>query len=61
MKSERTEPIYQVWRDIGLLLDMYTSTNDAFLTDDFIEDLTRQIHESAWQLVNVTRPEEDKA
>ena len=61
MKSERTEPIYQVWRDIGLLLDMYTSTNDAFLTDDFIEDLTRQIHESAWQLVNVTRPEEDKS
>ena len=61
MKSERTEPIYQVWRDIGLLLDMYTSTNDAFLTDDFIEDLTRQIHESAWQLVNVTRPEEDES
>ena len=61
MKSERTEPIYQVWRDIGLLLDMYTSTNDAFLTDDFIENLTRQIHESAWQLVNVTRPEEDES
>ena len=61
MKSERTEPIYQVWRDIGLLLDMYTSTNDAFLTDDFIEDLTRQIHESAWQLLNVTRPEEDES
>ena len=61
MKSERTEPIYQVWRDIGLLLDMYTSTNDAFLTDDYIENLTRQIHESAWQLVNVTRPEEDES
>ena len=61
MKSERTEPIYQVWRDIGLLLDMYTSTKEAFLTDDFIEDLTRQIHESAWQLVNVTRPEEDES
>ena len=61
MKSERTEQIYQVWRDIGLLLDMYTSTNDAFLTDDFIENLTRQIHESAWQLVNVTRPEEDES
>ena len=61
MKSERTEPIYQVWRDIGLLLDMYTSTNDAFLTDDFIENLPRQIHESAWQLVNVTRPEEDES
>ena len=55
------EDAHQVWRDIGLLLDMYTSTNDAFLTDDFIEDLTRQIHESAWQLVNVTRPEEDKS
>lgn len=54
------EQATQVWRDIGFLLDAYTSTNDAFLTDDFIENVTRQIHERAWQLVNVTRPEEDE-
>ena len=55
------EDAHQVWRDIGFLLDTYTGTNDAFLTDDYIENLTRQIHERAWQLVNVTRPEEDKS
>ena len=54
------EDAHQVWRHIGFLLDTYTGTNDAFLTDDYIENLTRQIRESAWQLVNVTRPEEDK-
>ena len=55
------EQAHQVWRDIGFLLDTYTGTNDAFLTDDYIENLTRQIHERAWQLVNVTRPEEDES
>ena len=55
------EEAHQVWTHIGFLLDTYTSMNDAFLTDDYIENLTRQIHESAWQLVNVTRPEEDKS
>ena len=55
------EDAHQVWRHIGFLLDTSTGTNDAFLTDDYIENLTRQIHESAWQLVNVTRPEEDKS
>jgi uncharacterized membrane protein len=55
------EQAHKVWRDIGFLLDTYTSTNDAFLTDDFIENVTCQIHERAWQLVNVTRPEEDES
>ena len=59
MKTERTEPIYQVWKDIGLLLDINTSTNDAFLNDETVEAVIRQIHEQAWQLVNVTRPKED--
>lgn len=54
------EEAHQVWRHIGFLLDTYTGTNDAFLTDDYIENLTRQIHEGAWQLVNVTRPKEDE-
>lgn len=54
------EQAHQVWRDIGFLLDTYTGTNDAFLTDEFIESLMHQIHERAWQLVNVTRPEEDE-
>ena len=55
------EDAHQVWRDIGFLLDTYTGTNDAFLTDEFIESLMHQIRERAWQLVNVTRPEEDKS